>query len=226
MRQWQLGRGDDAASIARRSAASEVYLRRFYRVRRLSRVVHHEIGDVRFAAADYTDGGVAAGPEPADVHVIVTFQPIDRLGAVASAIAEYAATVAPDRQLVVDLIASRSGEVGDIEALADEVRTRAASADFGRRVHRFDVVVTADEGSAEEHLRTQSVTVCQAEDGSWSEDELYRNLHPMLGERPGAVAPAQLRTRASALPRGRVPVPWHGARQPPRPASVRVGRGS
>ena len=181
VRQWRLGEADEQTRAVRRSSAVEVYLRRFYRVRELTEIGHHQIAGVRFAAAEYAES--AGDGSPVDVHVVVTFQPLDRIGQLAAAVGEHAASIDPDQRLVVDLIASCSGAIGPIDDLAAEVKALATAADFGRRVHRFDVTVTFEEGSSEEHLRTQTVTFCQDEDGSWHEDPLFRNLHPMLAER-------------------------------------------
>ncbi len=184
VRQWRLGDADSADSAVRRAAAVEVYLRRFYRVREISPVRHHQVGGVRFASVDYSvSADVASDHRAADVHVVVSFQPLDRLGRLATAIAEHLEDVDPDRELVVDVIASEPGEIGDVGDLAAEVQALASSAEFGRRVHRLDVTVTFEEGAAEEHLRTQTVTFAQDEAGEWFEHELLRNLHPMLAER-------------------------------------------
>ncbi len=73
----------------------------------------------------------------------------------------------------------------DADAMSAEIAGLLAQADFGRPLDRFDITVTsepADADHAEEHLRTQHFTYTRSEAG-FTEDPLYRNLHPMLAER-------------------------------------------
>ena len=71
------------------------------------------------------------------------------------------------------------------DAMAAEIAGLLAQADFGRPLHRFDITVTsesADGEHAQEHLRTQHFSFTGSETG-FSEELLYRNLHPMIAER-------------------------------------------
>jgi acetyl-CoA carboxylase carboxyltransferase component/biotin carboxyl carrier protein len=178
LRQWRLGDDDtgDATSTARRAAAVEVYVRRFYRIRDIAPVRHHRVDGVRFASTEYSHEGK-------DVHLVVSFVPLEQLPVAAAAIAAHVRDLTSERLLVVDVITWREGAIPDVAETASIVAQLAARSDFGRRVHRLDVTVTSSEGASEEHLRTQIVTLRQGEDGSWTEDELFRNLHPMLAKR-------------------------------------------
>ena len=59
--------------------------------------------------------------------------------------------------------------------------------DFGHPLDRLDITITSDhgpdpDGESEEHLRTLHFTFTQDESG-FTEDLLYRNLHPMIAKR-------------------------------------------
>jgi acetyl/propionyl-CoA carboxylase alpha subunit/acetyl-CoA carboxylase carboxyltransferase component len=180
--QWRRGDADatagaDATSAgARRIAAAEVYVQRFYRIRDIAPVRHHRIDGLGFATTEYSHEG-------RDVHLVVSFLPLAELPAMARAIARHVGEVTSGRLLVVDLVTWRQGLLPDIAEAASAVTQLAAQEDFGRQVHRLDVTITSSEGPEEEHLRTQIVTLRQAADGSWCEEELFRNLHPMLAKR-------------------------------------------
>lgn len=189
VRQWRLGdvesggqpdAGEDIdrpeASAARRIAAVEVYVRRFFRIRDIAPVRHHRIDGIRFASTDYSLEGK-------DIHLVVAFAPLLRLPEVAAAIARHVEEMSSERLLVVDLIMWRDGEIPEVSETASIVESLLTDVEFGRRVHRLDATVTSSAGSSDEHLRTQIVTFRQAEDGTWREDELLRNLHSMLAKR-------------------------------------------
>ena len=71
--------------------------------------------------------------------------------------------------------------------MAAELAGLLTRADFGRVLHRLDITITdasspGGGGQAEEHLRTRHFTYTRGEAG-FSEDPLYRNMHPMIAER-------------------------------------------
>ncbi|MGD9702703.1 MAG: carboxyl transferase domain-containing protein [Acidimicrobiia bacterium] len=176
LRSW---RSANAAAhpAALRDVVLEVYIRRFYRMGSLGSVQCNEVDRQRYAISDYhtIDGE--------HVHLVVGYLPLAELPAWSVTVAAHLAHAPPDRNVVVDVVTWRDGECADIAATATEVAELAAVCRFGHRLHRIDVSVTSLAGSAPEHLRTQNVTFRQAEDGTFREETLYRNLHPMLAER-------------------------------------------
>lgn len=175
--QWRLGElTPDAVGRERQALAAEVYARRFYRIRDIGEVEHHVVAGRPVVSTDYSFGGE-------DVHVVVSFLPFDELPSFGQALSGHLASVPTDRSLVIDVVAWRDGERPDLGDTVAEVMDLVADLDAGRPVHRLAVTVTSSEGADEEHLRTQSVTLRQRADGSWVENELLRNLHPMLAER-------------------------------------------
>jgi acetyl/propionyl-CoA carboxylase alpha subunit/acetyl-CoA carboxylase carboxyltransferase component len=158
----------------------EVYTRRFYRIRALHDLVLGTAKgpdrSLRYAAADYESEG---GP----VHVVVAFTPLAGLEAVAHALAGHLVDVPARREIVVDVVCWREGPRPDIAQTAEELRALLEQVRFGRRLHRLDITITHHGGDLEEHFRTQHVTFRQADDGAFTEETLYRNLHPMLAKR-------------------------------------------
>jgi acetyl-CoA carboxylase carboxyltransferase component/biotin carboxyl carrier protein len=161
-------------------AVLEVYARRFYRIRDLYDLTLSTVDGLRFATADYEVNGMP-------VHLVVTYAPVADIEQAARALARHLVDVPADREIVVDLVSWRDGSRPSIEETLAELTERLVPADFGRRLHRLDVTITSRGGELEEHFRTQHLTFRPAEaagsGGSFVEDPLYRNLHPMLAKR-------------------------------------------
>jgi acetyl-CoA carboxylase carboxyltransferase component len=85
----------------------------------------------------------------------------------------------------VDVESWRSEPFEHADDLAAELGALLAHASFGRDLYRLIVTVTSAPGGAthsEEHQRTQSFTFRQDAAG-FTEDLLYRNMHPMIAQR-------------------------------------------
>jgi acetyl/propionyl-CoA carboxylase alpha subunit/acetyl-CoA carboxylase carboxyltransferase component len=171
-----LRRWVDSADPAYRRTLLEVYARRFYRVR--------ELRDVRF---DERDGQLLCATEydweNKHIHLVVVYTLLDRLPEVARAIAAHLAGVSADRQVTIDLATWRTGEHVQVEEIAPQVEELLAACDFGRVPWRVDVTVTSLGGEQAEHFRTVHLSYRPRSGGGLQEDELYRNLHPMLAKR-------------------------------------------
>jgi acetyl/propionyl-CoA carboxylase alpha subunit/acetyl-CoA carboxylase carboxyltransferase component len=169
------GAGQDGAGFRR--VLLEVYTRRYYRIRDLGPLAFHDGGGAPFCAADYE-------VDRRRVHLVTAYAPLADLPALSRAAAAHLdADVGADRRVVVDLTAWRTGEMRDIDALASTVDGLLSACDFGRPLWRFDVTVTSTAGGTAEHLRTQHLTYRQPDGGAFTEERLYRNLHPMLAKR-------------------------------------------
>ncbi len=190
-----------AADVATRARLLEVRARRFYRIRDLTSLRCETFGRYLTCLACYSDGArgfsspyladvavsadSAGGADCADVYLVSTYVPLEELPAFAGELRAHLRTIPADRRIVVDVESWRTSPriVGD--AMAAEIAGLLAQADFGRPLYRFDITVTsesADAEHAEEHLRTQHFSYTGSETG-FSEDPLYRNLHPMIAER-------------------------------------------
>ena len=168
--------GDPSTPIAVRRVVLEIHIRRFYRVSDLGQITFHESDGYLFATTEYrTDEGM--------VELVVGYLPFEQLPAWSEAAAPHLRELAPDQNIVVDLVSWREGGAVDIADLAGEVGDLAQRCSFGRRLRRLDVTVSSSTGSADVRSRSQHVTLSGLADGSFVEDPLFRNLHPMLGER-------------------------------------------
>src|SRR6266545_2088443 len=170
LRSW-LAREDDRF----RQVVLELYTRRYYRIRDLRALSCTRYKAHLICSADYDLDGRS-------VHLVVAYAPLAELPGLSTAVAAHLAGTDPDREVVVDVTTWRGSErpEGDLIGEIDEL---LRDCDFGRRLRRLDVTVTSTAGAVAEHLRTRHVTFRQAADGTFAEDRLYRDLHPMLGKR-------------------------------------------
>ncbi|GMA18663.1 carboxyl transferase domain-containing protein [Arsenicicoccus piscis] len=175
LQRWFDAQGDDDRSRAFREVILDIYMRRFYRIRRL-----HEVGvsdgPIQLAHADYEFDGT-------DIHLILAYAPLADLGEVAAAVREHLAARPTDREVVVDVVCWRDGARTSIDDLAVEAANLLQGLDFGRPLHRLDLTVTSLAGDRPEKDRNQHLTFRSGPDGTFVEEELYRNLHPMLAKR-------------------------------------------
>ena len=157
-----------------REVLLDVHLRRYYRNRQLH--------DLRFAGR--TGQPLAAADYEFDdrqIHVVATYAPLADMALVAQAVKQHLTLVDRSRQVVVDLVVWRSQDRTAADDLATQLSELFDGCDFGRPLHRLNITVTSD-GDEAESLRTQQFTFRQP-DGHFTEETLYRNLHPMIAKR-------------------------------------------
>ena len=170
------GPDDSSTTDAMRRVVLEIHIRRFYRVSDLGQIAFHESDGYLFATTGYRGEG---GP----VQLAVGYLPFDDLPAWSEAAAPHLRELSPDQDIVVDVVSWREGDSAASADLADEVAELAQRCSFGRPLLRLDVTVSSTTGSATVRSRSQHVTLDGRQDGSFVENPLYRNLHPMLAER-------------------------------------------
>jgi acetyl/propionyl-CoA carboxylase alpha subunit/acetyl-CoA carboxylase carboxyltransferase component len=171
------------ADVATRARLLEVRARRFYRIRDLTRLQSETFGPYLTCLANYREG--TDGNGSADVHLVSAYVPLDDLPAFAGQLRDHLRAIPASQRVLVDIESWRTSPRIDADAMSAEIAGLLAQADFGRPVHRLDITVTsasADAEHAAEHLRTQHFSYTRSEAG-FTEDPLYRNLHPMLAER-------------------------------------------
>ena len=166
----------DEMSPDRRRLVLEVYLRRFYRIHELSEIRFGVAVGCEYATTTYRDEGQ-------EVQVVVGWLPLPSLPAWSREMAGPLAAMDPDGRLVIDIVSWRDGERPDLADTAAEIAGLAEQCAFGRLVERLDVTVTSTLGDLEERFRSQHITLAQQADGTFSEELIFRNLHPMLAER-------------------------------------------
>ncbi|MEI2819638.1 MAG: carboxyl transferase domain-containing protein [Marmoricola sp.] len=154
-----------------RQAISEAYLRRFYRIRQLRGL---DQSGQQLTFADYEHEGKR-------VHVVTTYSPLADLANVAEAIAAHLADEPADRLCVVDLVTWTPDTLGTPDEISAQMMDLLRGLNFGRPLHRLDLTVAHSPEPGPE--RTLHLTYRQLEDSEFTEELLYRNLHPMLGKR-------------------------------------------
>ncbi len=154
--------------------------RRFYRIHELAQVRCQAFGLHLTCLANYTEDG-------RDIQLVTGYVSIADLAGFAAELRAFLGTLPPDQRVVVDVESWRSGEWMDAGPMAAELAGLLQQTDFGHMLHRLDITVTSESGpdpeaESEEHLRTLHFTFSQ-DDAGFTEDPLYRNLHPMIAER-------------------------------------------
>jgi acetyl/propionyl-CoA carboxylase alpha subunit/acetyl-CoA carboxylase carboxyltransferase component len=165
---------EDPAAIRR--AVLEVHIGRFYRTRRFGVIEQGSIEGFDIAWTDYDIDG-------SRVHLVVGYFGLEDLPAWSRALADHVASMPADDELVIDVVAWRHGERPDIGGAAAELGALLDRCRFGRQVRRIDVDVTGSTTPSDDRFWSQNLTFRQEPDGGFVEDELYRDLHPMLAKR-------------------------------------------
>jgi acetyl/propionyl-CoA carboxylase alpha subunit/acetyl-CoA carboxylase carboxyltransferase component len=154
--------------------------RRFYRIRELRDMRCQVFGKHLVCLAGYREDGQ-------DVQLIAGYVPLDDLADFAGELRGFLSALPAGLRVVVDVESWRNGEWVAAEPMAAELAGLLGRTDFGHPLDRLDIAVTSDrgpdpDGQSEEHLRTLHFTFRQDESG-FTEDPLYRNLHPMIAKR-------------------------------------------
>ncbi len=170
------GPDDDTTSDEVRRIVLEVHVRRFYRICDFGEITFHDAGGSLVATTSYRDGDT-------DVVVLVGYLELDSLPAWSSAVSSLIDSFGTEVDVVVDVVTWRSGDSRDIATTAAEATDLAEQCHFGRPLRRLDVTVSTLTGTSDERSRSQHVTLEEHEDGSFVENPLFRNLHPMLAAR-------------------------------------------
>ena len=178
------GAEDPATPIALRQLVLEIHIRRFYRISDVGEISFHDVDGHQFAtatmrAADQR-GDLAADP---DTLLVVGYLPFDVMANWSEAVATHLDSFPAGQDVIVDVTSWRDEAGSDIAETVGAVSDHARRCRFGRPVRRFDVTVSSATGPVEVRSRSQHVTLDGGADGSFVENPLYRNLHPMLGER-------------------------------------------
>jgi acetyl/propionyl-CoA carboxylase alpha subunit/acetyl-CoA carboxylase carboxyltransferase component len=169
-------RQEPATATALRQLVLEVHIRRYYRNCELGPVLFGGFDGQDYVSCAYTQGSESA-------HLVVAYLPLQQLPALAAAIAPALATVDPALGVVVDVVAWQEGEALDLADTAQRVAQTLVDCRFGRPLLRADVALTWL-GTHEVPInvaRTLSFNVVG--EGRFEENQVYRDLHPMLARR-------------------------------------------
>ncbi len=167
---WREASGDGRRPLL------EVHARRYYRIRSLHDLRIDDRDGTLLCSADYEF-------ENRTIHLVLGYAPFADLASTAASVARHLDDIGPQRGVVVDITTWRPGRRMDADAMAEQLLATLPGWRFGRVLHRLDLTVTSVDEPAPENARVQHFTFRQAPDGHWSEETLYRNLHPMLAKR-------------------------------------------
>ena len=181
------------ADATMRTRLLEVRARRYYRIRDLRGLRCETFGRHLTCLTDYTEYGTdgrepptAAPDGPArEVHLVSAYVPLEELPAFASELGPYLRGLPRGHRVLVDIESWRSEPLIDAKDMAGEVAALLEKVNFGHVLDRLDITVTSERGgseAAEEHLRTYHFTYRQT-GTTFTEDPVYRNMHPMIAER-------------------------------------------
>jgi acetyl-CoA carboxylase carboxyltransferase component/pyruvate/2-oxoglutarate dehydrogenase complex dihydrolipoamide acyltransferase (E2) component len=164
-------RDDASASATLQQLVLEVHIRRYYRNCRLGGLHFGDAGGHIHAVTDCSHDGE-------DARLVVAYLPLQSLPAWSAALAPQVADVDPGRSVVVDVATWHSGEPSDIAETAKQVGETLKACAFGRSLQRIDVAV-----ASLAHQAVHSVSFSGGGEPGFTENPLYRNLHPMLAKR-------------------------------------------
>jgi acetyl/propionyl-CoA carboxylase alpha subunit/acetyl-CoA carboxylase carboxyltransferase component len=165
----------EAASATGRRVMLEAITRRYYRMRRLEALHFVTSEGTEFALAQYNDEG-------AHVHLLTAFARYDGLGQAMKAAAPLLGEVPGAHDAIIDFYLWRPERPLPDDTTAQELQALLGGVALPHRVRRLVAAISAP-GSGLGMAGTQHFTFCQAPDGSYQEDPLYRGFHPMMGDR-------------------------------------------
>ena len=168
-RRFQPGRRDANAALL------EVMFRRYYRIRPIAHVEATEVGGLSAVTGTYELDGRQI--DAIAIHVLW-----DRLAEGAAAIASVSAKRDPDHDVIADLFVWKEPAMGPAEAIRDDVLS-ALDQNLGDQRLRRIVVSVASPDAGTSIGGVLNFTFRPAGDGTYREETLYRDLHPMMGKR-------------------------------------------
>ena len=169
-----------AADATTRIRLLQARIRRFYRIHELRGLRCQAFGPYLACLAEYPDNGQ-------DVQLVAGYVSLADLADFAAELRAFLSALPQDRRIVVDVESWRAGEWIAAAPMSAELAGVLGRADFGHLLHRLDITLTSDSGpgpesALQEHMRTSHFTFRQG-DAGFTEDPLYRDLHPMIAER-------------------------------------------
>ena len=159
-----------------RQVLLEVYVRRYYRTRDLRDLRFVSQGEHLLCLADYDWGN-------RHILLVVAYAHYGDLPDLFQAIETVVRGEDHRRAVVADVATWRDGDQLDADVQATDLQALLATTHFDQPPWRLDFTVTSSGGQAAEHIRTQHMTFRPSDAGGFSEELIYRNLHPMLAKR-------------------------------------------
>jgi acetyl/propionyl-CoA carboxylase alpha subunit/acetyl-CoA carboxylase carboxyltransferase component len=149
----------------------EVLTRRYYKVRTLEDVTSFLRDDRQFVTGNFDLQGQR-------LHLIATVTDFDDLPGAAQAVAELAADVDDQSNLVTDLYVAWDDAADDTDEVAATLRGLLADVEVVNRGRRVTVTVFDHAGE-----RSRQVTFRPDDAAGLQEDRVIRDMHPLTGQR-------------------------------------------
>ena len=159
---------------AMRRVLLEVMARRYYRMRALGELVHHEAGDTHFLVGEYPHEG-------SNITLIISHVLHGELTEAVSDAAGLITELDPDNDVVVDFYGWREERVDDPALTAQEFADVLDDAGFDRPLRRVVLAVTSAGGGVG-MSNVEQYTYRPSPAGFQEEPEI-RGLHPMMAKR-------------------------------------------
>ena len=163
-----------SAHAALRKLMLEAITARYYRIRPLTSLHSLEFDGQCYATAEYLYEGK-------HIHVFATHSEYSRLAEAVAAMALLLARVPPAHDIVLDFYTWHNGALDDAEAKQQEIQRLLSLAPFARPNRRI-VVTVAGPGHGDGISGMLHFTYRRS-DAGYTEEKLYRGLHPMMGKR-------------------------------------------
>jgi acetyl/propionyl-CoA carboxylase alpha subunit/acetyl-CoA carboxylase carboxyltransferase component len=162
-----------SASPALRQLMMEVLTSRYYR-RRLEKFCPLNVDGDSFAKAEYSEGGK-------QFHVFMAYAEYSKLGETIRNLLPSIESVPAGHEVVLDFFTWRHDALPDATGTQSALHALLNSVEFPRTIHRLVVALSSAE-QANGIGAVQHFTFEPAE-GKYEEVELFRGVHPMIGER-------------------------------------------
>jgi acetyl-CoA carboxylase carboxyltransferase component/biotin carboxyl carrier protein len=163
-----------SAHAALRKLMLEAITGRYYRIRPLTGLYSLEVDGQCYATGEYIHEGKR-------IHVFATHSEYSCLADAARAMALLLVRVPPGHDIVLDFYTWHNGALDDAEAKQQEIQQLLSQTTFSRPNRRI-VVTVAGPGRGDGVSGMLHFTY-RPSDAGYTEEKLYRGLHPMMGKR-------------------------------------------
>jgi acetyl/propionyl-CoA carboxylase alpha subunit/acetyl-CoA carboxylase carboxyltransferase component len=153
----------------------EVLTRRYYRMRELENLRFASAGGASWARAEYQ-------LDDSRIALLATFATLEQLSATLAAAAELVAGVPETEDVLLDVFVRAGTSPADPDVLSGELKALIAATRWPRALRRIVFAVDPAAGGASA-AELRHFTFRPGPDGSYAEEAVVRDLHPMMGKR-------------------------------------------
>ncbi len=162
------------ASPSLRHTMLEVLTSRYYKIRKLLSPQSSVADGYSYVSDEYDHEGKR-------IHVLSTYAPYDALTSAARALLTVIAEVPTDHDVVIDFHVCHSAKLGDPDVTEHEIYSMLNQIQFPHPIRR--IVVSVAGISIGQRPPGMQFFTYRSTDQGFTEEKLYRGLHPMMGKR-------------------------------------------